>query len=193
MLDNLKKYNILLASKSPRRRELLANLRIPFSVVNISNIKEDYPEDLPVRSVAQYLSEIKADAYNRFIKDDEMVITADTVVITDGKIYGKPQNRDEALDMLKTMSGKTHLVSTGVTIVTKDKRSSFTVETRVSFATIDEEEIKYYVDNFSPFDKAGAYGIQEWIGCIAVEKIDGSFYNVMGLPIHRLYKELKLF
>ena len=193
MLENLKKYKILLASKSPRRRELLAGMRIPFEIVTINGLKEDYPESVPALEVPQFLSAQKADAYTRLLRDNELIITADTLVILEDRILGKPKDGAEAVEMLMALSGKTHRVATGVTISTKDRRTSFTTVTDVTFGVITEEEARFYVDNFSPLDKAGAYGIQEWIGCVAVEKISGSFYNVMGLPMHRLYQELKLF
>lgn len=193
MLDNLEKYKILLASKSPRRRELLQKLRIPFHVVTIGGIKEDYPDDIPPLEVAQYISSEKADVYQRHITGNELFITADTVVVSEGRILGKPHDEREAVEMLMSLAGKTHEVATGVTITTGDRRTSFTTVTKVTFAAFSEEEARYYVQNYSPLDKAGAYGIQEWIGCVAVESIEGSFYNVMGLPIHRLYEELKMF
>lgn len=193
MFENLKKYNILLASKSPRRRELLTQLRIPFKVVTLGNISEEYPSDLPALEVAQYISNKKADAYHEIIGDDELLIAADTVVVLDGKIYGKPHNSTEAAQMLRELSGKTHQVASGVTILTRQKRTSFTTVTDVKFAELTDEDIHYYIENYAPFDKAGAYGIQEWIGCVAVESIRGSYYNVMGLPVHRLYQELRFF
>lgn len=193
MLDNLRKYKILLASKSPRRRELLSQLRVPFNVISIGGIDETYPDDMPADEVPQYLSNLKADAYMKTLTGNELVITADTLVIADGRILGKPRNHAEAIEMLEFLSGKTHKVITGVSISTHGKRTSFSTETDVTFAPISKEDIEYYVENFMPFDKAGAYGIQEWIGCVAVESINGSFYNVMGLPVHQLYKELKNF
>lgn len=193
MLENLKKYNILLASKSPRRRELLKELRIPFSPVSLGGIEETYPDNIPVEDVPQFLADRKADAYLSFIKENEMVITADTLVIKNDKVLGKPKNQEEAKEMLDLLSDTTHKVVTGVCIVTRDRRVSFTAVTEVRFGKISNEEAEYYIDNYRPFDKAGSYGIQEWIGCVAVESISGSFYNVMGLPIHRLYQELKNF
>lgn len=193
LLPNLKKYHIVLASKSPRRRELLQMLRIPFTTVTLSNITEEYPDDMPPENVPQYLSELKADAYLKVSCDNELVIAADTLVICDNHIMGKPEDVDDAIRMLLFLSDKTHHVVTGVTIATKEQRKSFMTVTEVKFATVTPEEARFYVDNYRPLDKAGAYGIQEWIGAIAVESINGSFYNVMGLPVHRLYKELKLF
>ena len=187
------KYKILLGSNSPRRREILSSLRIPFTVVTLEGIDESYPEDMDLDKVSEYISNKKAEAYLSRILDNEMIITADTIVICDGKILGKPKDKNEAMEMLHFLSGKTHKVTTGVTVATKEKRVSFTSETYVTFADLTEDEIRYYVDTFSPLDKAGAYGIQEWIGAAAVAKINGSFYNVMGLPIHRLYQVLKEF
>lgn len=193
MLKNLDNYKILLGSKSPRRRELLQLLRIPFTVVNIHNVEEKWPEGMPSCDVPQYLSGIKADAYLDHLHDNELIITADTLVILGERIFGKPHSADEACEMLSTLSGKTHQVITGVTIATHRMRDSFTAVTDVKFGQLSADEIRYYVDSFAPFDKAGAYGIQEWIGGVAVEEINGSFYNVMGLPIHRLYRQLKNF
>ena len=187
------KYKILLASKSPRRREILGMLKIPFTVVTIEGIDESYPKDMDPEKVSEYISNKKADEFLKRIGDDEMIITADTVVICEGVILGKPKDAEDAVNMLKFLSGKTHKVTTGVTIATKERRESFSSESYVTFADLTEDEIRYYVDMFHPFDKAGAYGIQEWIGAVAVAKIDGSFYNVMGLPVHRLYQTLKSF
>lgn len=193
MLENLKQYKVMLASKSPRRRELMEMLRVPFSVVNTGGIDESYPEDMPAEDIPQYLSNLKADAYMRHFEGNELFITADTLVILDGEVLGKPKGREEAFDMLKKLSGKTHKVITGVSISVRTKRTTFSVCTEVTFAELSDDAIDYYVDNYQPFDKAGAYGIQEWIGAVAVERINGSFYNVMGLPVHALYKELKCF
>lgn len=193
MLSNLDKYKILLASKSPRRRELLQQLRLPFNVVTLGGIDESFPDSVPRIDVPQFVSEKKADAFQKIITDNELVITADTMVICDNHILGKPKNAKEAREMLRLLSGKTHKVATGVTITTKNRRTSFTTVTDVTFCELSDEEIDYYVDNFQPFDKAGAYGIQEWIGSVAVTEIKGSYHNVMGLPVHRLYQELKLF
>lgn len=182
---------MILASKSPRRKELLAMLDIPFEIKVKEGINESYPEDLPVLEVAEYLSRLKGKAYSADIKDNEMVITADTIVILDDKIYGKPKDQQEAIDMLMTLQGRTHTVASGVCVVTKEKIVSFTTCTAVTFAPISREEATWYVEKYRPLDKAGAYGIQEWIGCAAVAGIDGSFYNVMGLPVHQLYNVLK--
>lgn len=193
MLRNLDKYKILLASKSPRRRELMQMLRIPFNVVTLGGIDESFPDSIPLVDVPQYVSGIKADAYQKRIASNELLITADTMVICEDRILGKPSDSEEAKEMLRLLSGKTHKVASGVTITTLDKRTSFTTVTEVTFTELSEEEIDYYVDTYNPLDKAGAYGIQEWIGGVAVSSISGSYYNVMGLPVHRLFQELKIF
>lgn len=193
MLTNLDKYKILLASKSPRRRELLQQLRVPFHVITLGGIDESFPDSVPRVDVPQFVSEKKADAFQKIINDNELVITADTMVICEDRILGKPKDAKEAKEMLRFLADKTHKVATGVTVTTQDRRTSFTTVTEVTFGPLTDEEINYYVDNFQPFDKAGAYGIQEWIGAVAVSNIKGSYHNVMGLPVHRLYQELKLF
>lgn len=193
MLDNLKYYKVLLASKSPRRRELLSQLRVPFNVVSLGGIEEIYPDNLPAEDIPQYLANRKADAYLKNFSDNELIITADTLVILGNRVLGKPRDMDDARKMLAELSGKIHHVVTGVCISTHHKRITFSAVTEVKFAELSEQDIDYYVENFLPLDKAGAYGIQEWIGCVAVEWIRGSYYNVMGLPVHQLYKELSNF
>lgn len=193
MLDNLAKYKITLASKSPRRKELLAMLDVPFEIMVKDGIDESYPADMPAIEVAEFLSRLKGKAYAEDLKRNEMVITADTIVILDGKIYGKPHDTKDAIDMLMQLQGRTHTVASGVCVTTKEKIVSFTTTTEVTFAPLTREEAKWYVEKYLPLDKAGAYGIQEWIGCAAVARIDGSFYNVMGLPVHQLYNVLKEF
>lgn len=193
MLENIRKYNILLGSKSPRRRGLLNQLRIPFTVVTIGGLEETYPDTLRKEEIPQFLANQKADAYLDSMHDNDMVITADTLVILDDKVLGKPKDMPQAIAMLMELSGKVHKVVSGVCISTKMKRVSFSSVTEVRFSNITEEEARYYVENFLPLDKAGAYGIQEWIGCVAVEWIEGSYYNVMGLPVNQLYRELKSF
>lgn len=193
MLENLNRYQILLASKSPRRRELLEMIRIPFTTVCINGIKEEYPSDLNPELVPGFLSELKADAYQNMMKENELIITADTVVISEGQILGKPTDAEDAKKMLRRLAGKPHLVVTGVTVAVRGRRETISSTSKVVFGPLTDEEIDYYVENFTPLDKAGAYGIQEWIGAVAVERIEGSFYNVMGLPIHRLYNLLKTF
>lgn len=192
-LENLKKYHIILCSKSPRRRELLAGLGIDFEVKTLSGIDESYPCDLNSDMIAQYISQKKAEAYKSLIVDNEMVITSDTIVLLDGKVYGKPADEADACRMLGELSGRTHKVITGVCINTRERSCAFHVVTEVEFAPLSSDEIEYYVTLFKPLDKAGAYGIQEWIGSVAVRAINGSFYNVMGLPVQRLYAELKSF
>lgn len=191
MLENIEKYKLVLASKSPRRKELLGMLDVPFEIKVRDGIDESYPSDMPAVEVAEFLSRQKGKAYAEDIKENEMVITADTIVILDGKIFGKPKDEKDAVDMLMTLQGRTHTVASGVCVATKDKIVSFTTTTDVTFGPLTREEAQWYVDKYRPLDKAGAYGIQEWIGCAAVARIDGSFYNVMGLPVHQLYNILK--
>lgn len=186
-------YKIILASGSPRRRELLAGLGLDFEIRLMADIDESFPEGLSGEEIACYISRQKAEAYKDSMATDELVITADTIVYLDGTVLGKPKDEVEAMDMLRRLSGKTHDVITGVTLLTMEERRTFAAVSHVSFATLDEEEISHYVSHFHPTDKAGAYGIQEWIGYIGVERIDGSYFNVMGLPVQRLYQELKKF
>lgn len=193
MLDNLNKYQIILASGSPRRRELLEGLGLPFTVKCIDGIDESYPESLPAEETALFIAKKKSEAYKGLTDSGHLIITADTVVVCNDMVLGKPSNKNEAKKMLNMLSGKTHQVITGVTLATKEKTVSFSVSTDVRFTTLDKKEIEYYVDKYRPLDKAGAYGIQEWIGYVGVEYISGSYYNVMGLPIQRLYQELKKF
>ena len=193
MLINLQKYRIVLGSASPRRKELLSGLDIDFDVEVIPGIDESYPEELTAHEIPLYIARKKADAYVAKMTDNELLITADTIVATEGHILGKPADRVEAIGMLRRLSGRVHEVATGVCISTMEKNVSFSVVSKVSFAKIDDEDILYYVDKYRPYDKAGSYGIQEWIGYVGVEAIDGSFYNVMGLPVQRLYQELKKF
>lgn len=190
-IDN--KYNIILGSGSPRRKELLGDLGLEFKVKLVKEVEEVYPETLPVDEIPEYLSKLKADAYTSLISENDLVVTADTIVICDNRPMGKPKDYGNAVSMLKSLSGKIHKVITGVTLKTLEKSVSFSALTLVEFAELDEDEIEYYIEKYRPFDKAGAYGIQEWIGCIGVKKIEGSFYNVMGLPLHKLYTELKKF
>ena len=190
MLDNLEKYKVILASGSPRRRELMAGLGVNYEVRILPDVDESYPDTLQGEEIPLYIAKEKADAYIPMMQPDELIITADTIVWLDGKVLGKPGDREDALQMLRTMSGRTHKVFTGVCITTTDWQRSFTAQTEVRFATLSEDEIIYYVDNFKPMDKAGAYGVQEWIGFIGVENISGSYYNIMGLPVQKLYREL---
>jgi len=191
LLDKLKNYKVVLASNSPRRKELLSDLGIKFEVRTIKGIDESYPADMPVLDIAEHISHKKAKAYQQKMADDEMIITADTVVILGDEVLGKPVDDADAHRMLKELSGKTHKVVTGVTITTVATTRSFSAVTDVEFASLSDDDINYYVRKYQPLDKAGAYGIQEWIGCMGVRHINGSFYNVMGLPLHRLYSELE--
>ena len=193
MLKNLNVYQIVLASKSPRRQELLKEMGVNFTVMTKS-VDESYPANLPLSEVAPYLSLKKAKAFDaNELPDNYMIITADTVVIADNHILGKPKNNDDAKKMLNILSGQIHKVVTGVTVKTKNCAKTFSVTSRVTFEFLDNDEITYYIENCNPFDKAGAYGIQEWIGYIGVSNVEGSFYNVMGLPTQRLYRVLKEF
>lgn len=182
---------IVLASNSPRRRELLGALEVDFEVRTLDGIEENYPQGLTMTGIPEHISSQKAMAYA--LADDELLITADTIVYLDGEVLGKPANAKEACAMLRKLSGKTHQVITGVTLRTVDRSHTFSCVTEVTFAQLAEEQIKHYVDTYAPFDKAGAYGIQEWIGYVGVTKINGSYYNVMGLPVQRLNQELTAF
>ncbi len=190
---NLSRYNIILASNSPRRKELLSGLNIPYEIKTLPDIDESYPDNLTGEDIAIYIAKEKANAYLDQLDENTLLITADTIVLLDGKVYGKPSDETDAKQMLRDLSGKTHQVITGVCITTKDKQVSFGVSSEVRFSKLDDDEIEYYVPNYKPFDKAGAYGVQEWIGYVAVEYISGSYFNIMGLPIQRLYRELKKF
>lgn len=188
LLKNIANYKIVLASQSPRRQELLKGLHIDFTVKHL-NVEESYPREIVGVDIPMYLAEKKANAYT--IDDQTMLITADTIVWHEGKVLGKPADRAEAKQMLKQLSGKTHQVITGVCITTTRKRKTFHVISEVRFSSLSEAEIEFYLENYKPYDKAGSYGVQEWIGFVGVEHINGSYYNVMGLPIQRLYNELK--
>lgn len=188
---SIKNYKLILASASPRRQQLMKDAGLTFEV-RLKKIVEDYPKDLPLEKVPEYLSKVKAEAFREELQPDEVLVTADTVVCIHGKILGKPANRAEAIGMLQELSGNRHLVVTGVSVTTKTKQISFSALTNVFFKELSDEEIEYYVDLYKPFDKAGAYGIQEWIGYIGIERIEGSFYNVMGLPVQKLYETLRM-
>ena len=183
----------ILASNSPRRKELLAGLGLDFQVRVIDGIDESYPADIPVSEVAQYIAQKKADAYRSSMAPDELIITADTVVIVGSEILGKPKDEADAVRMLGALSGRTHQVTTGVCLLTAQKHVAFSVTTDVTFKQLTSAEIHHYVSEYRPFDKAGAYGIQEWIGYIGVTGLNGSYYNVMGLPVQRIYTELQKF
>ena len=183
-----KRLKIILASASPRRKELLAGLDLDFEVKVVKGVSESYPKTLRAEEVPQYISREKAAAYQ--IADDELLLTADTVVIVDNTILGKPHDADDARRMLRLISGRTHQVVTGVTLTTAKAQKTFGVSTDVTFRQLTDDEIDYYIAHYRPFDKAGAYGIQEWIGYIGVTSIHGSYYNVMGLPVQRIYQEI---
>lgn len=193
MIDCLNKYSILLASNSPRRKELLKGLGVPFTVTVLPDIDESYPETLKAEEIPVYIARKKAMAYLSRMEESTLLITADTIVWLDGKVYGKPHDEEDAKQMLRALSGKTHQVITGVCLRTQNKEKTFYSLTDVSFSDLTDREIEYYVSKYKPMDKAGAYGIQEWIGFAAVKEIKGSYFNVMGLPIHKLYHELKSF
>ena len=184
-------YRIFLASNSPRRKELLSGLGIPFEVRVNGDIDESYPSDLPPEAVPLHISRKKAAAYLQTMSADELIITADTVVVASGEILGKPADASDAHRMLRLLSGTTHQVITGVCLTTTDHQVAFSVTTDVTFKDLSDEEIHYYIDHYRPYDKAGAYGIQEWIGYIGVTGLHGSYFNVMGLPIQRIYEELR--
>lgn len=188
---SLSQYDIILASNSPRRKELLTGLDLDYKIVVLPDIDESYPQNLVGENIAKYIAEQKSKSYS--IEGNSLLITADTIVILGDQILGKPKDADDAKRILRKLSGHTHIVATGVCIATKEKLHSFVVTSEVRFSQLDDEEIDYYVDKYQPMDKAGAYGVQEWIGYIAVEHISGSFYNIMGLPVQRLYQELKKF
>lgn len=189
----LENYNLILASASPRRRQLLADCGIQFTLAEKFECDETFPATMPCCEVAQHISALKSNAYPNPLSEKEILLTADTVVIAENKILGKPADRAEAVEMLTLLSGRKHRVITGVTIRTATHTHSFSVESSVYFRALTSEEMDYYIDTYKPFDKAGAYGIQEWIGYVAIEGIEGSFFNVMGLPVQRLYVELDLF
>ena len=189
----MKAKKIILGSNSPRRRELLAGLDVDFEVIVVPDIDESFPDGLPVEEVPQYIAKAKADAYLGMIDGDTLVITADTVVVLDEEILGKPHDDDDARRILRKLSGRTHQVITGVCLTSTDKQSLFAVTTDVTFKALTDDEIDYYVDRYHPLDKAGAYGIQEWIGHIGVTAMKGSYFNVMGLPVQRIYMEMQKF
>jgi len=184
-------YKIILASNSPRRKELLSGLDIGYEIRTLPDIDEEYPNDIPLEKVAEFLARKKTAAYLPVLNDNELLITADTIVFLNNKIYGKPVNNADAEQMLRDLSGQIHLVITGVCLTSTKKQVVFSDTTKVTFSDLSDEEIEYYIKKYQPIDKAGAYGVQEWIGYVAVKHIEGSYFNVMGLPIHRVYEELK--
>lgn len=192
-LENIKDFDIILASGSPRRRELLGMLDVDFRVDTSHGVDETVPDGVSPMDVAPYLSRLKASAYPLTKDDGKLVITADTVVIIDDEVLGKPADENEACEMLEKLQGRVQTVVTGITVRTYNKSVTFWAESKVEFAKLSRPEIEYYVRKYKPLDKAGAYGIQEWIGAAGIKGIEGSFYNVMGLPVHRLYECLKNF
>ena len=193
MFEILKIYHIILASNSPRRRELLGGLGLPFEVKVLPDIEESYPNDLTVSQIAEFISTEKAAAYRELMADNDLIITADTVVIVGDEVMGKPVDAADARRMLKKLSGVTHQVTTGVCLTTKTNQRHFSVTTDVTFKQLTDEEINHYIEVYKPYDKAGAYGIQEWIGYVGVTCLHGSYFNVMGLPVQRIYNELATF
>ncbi|RLD67377.1 MAG: septum formation protein Maf [Bacteroidetes bacterium] len=189
-LSKLQRYNLILASRSPRRQMLLRGLDLVFEV-KVKNTKEIYPEDMDYVEVPEYLARLKAGAFSRdSLAENSIIITADTIVVLEGEIIGKPKNKEDAKKMLHQLSGKEHTVITGVCLTSIDHQVSFSARSEVFFRHLNKSDIDYYVEEYSPLDKAGSYGIQEWIGYVAIEKIKGSFYNVMGLPTQMLFEEL---
>jgi len=191
--DKLNGLKLILASSSPRRKLLLEGIDLDFSIEADGDVAEDFDESMDIQKVPEYLAELKSDGFSRKLENDEILITADTMVLCNNEILGKPQDRNDAINILFKLSGKKHQVLTGVFIRSNYNSRSFTATTDVYFRDLSREEIEYYVDNYSPYDKAGAYGAQEWIGYIAINRIEGSYFNVMGLPIQRLYLELDKF
>ena len=191
--DKLKSSRLILASQSPRRRQLLSDAGLEFTLAARFECDETFPQDMPAEDVAEYLSRLKSEAYPEPLAEGDILLTADTVVIANNRVLGKPSDRAEAIEMISLLSGCDHEVITGCTLRTATRQRSFSVRSKVHFRALDREEIEYYVDCYRPFDKAGAYGIQEWIGYVGIEGIEGSFYNVMGLPVQRLYSILKEF
>ena len=186
----MQKVKLILASNSPRRKQLLAGLGVDFDVVVMKGVDESYPDDLEVDKVAGYIAGKKAGAYKDLVDDNTIVITADTVVVLDGKVMGKPAGHDEACQMLRDLGGHTHQVITGVCLVSKNEKRCISVTSEVTFKQLSNEEIEFYVSRYKPYDKAGAYGIQEWIGYVGVTALKGSYFNVMGLPVQRIYQEI---
>lgn len=191
--EKLKPYRLLLASQSPRRRELMTGSGLPYLLAPIYDCEEIYPADLAAEQVPVYLSQLKSESYPTPLAEGDILLTADTVVVIDNQVLGKPHNRDQAIAMLRHLSGRRHTVVSGVTFRTAQRTHTFDAQSGVWFRPLDDEQIAYYVDTYRPYDKAGSYGIQEWIGYVAIERINGSFYNVMGLPIQKLYTELEKF
>ena len=192
MLENLQNKRIKLASKSPRRQQLLQGLGLTFDVWS-KEVDETYPDHLQQEEIPLYLASKKADAFREELQDGDVLITADTIVWIDGQVLNKPEDRDDAIRMIGLLNGNTHDVYTGVSIVSNEKSELLWDRTRVHFARLTAEEIEHYIDKYSPFDKAGSYGAQDWIGLVAIDRLEGSYFNVMGLPVHKVYQALKSF
>ena len=186
------KIKLILGSKSPRRKELISKINLPFEV-RTKEMEEIYPDSIPSEEVASYLANLKAGPLKETILGDEILLTSDTIVVINDEILGKPKNKEEAFSMLTKLSNCTHKVITGVNLFSLEKEVNFSTTTEVTFVELSKDEINYYIDNYSPFDKAGSYGIQDWIGLIGVKKIEGCYYNVMGLPVNEIYKRLASF
>ena len=191
--DKISKYRLILASKSPRRQQLLKDIDVNFEVITKPEIDESVPNNIYAQDIAILLAKHKAKSYNEYLNSKTIVITADTIVWFNNKVLNKPANKDEAIRMLVELSGNMHIVYTGVCLTSLKKQKTFYSETKVWFRNLSEVEIIYYVEKYKPYDKAGAYGAQEWLGYVAIEKIEGSYFNVMGLPVQQLYKELEKF
>lgn len=193
LLTDLQKYNIILASVSPRRQQLLKSSGIPFTTFTDIDVDESYPDDMHRADITEFLARKKSEAYKIALKEGDILITADTIVCQGDEVLLKPSDREDALAILKKISASSHTVYTGVHLRSLNQSKGFVASTEVKFGLLSTREIEYYIDNFHPYDKAGAYGIQEWIGYVGVEEIQGSYFNVMGLPIHMLYRELEKF
>ena len=191
--QRLKSYHLILASQSPRRQQLLSEAGLEYELSPRFECEEIFPNDLPASEVAEYLSRLKSEAYPQVLADGDILLTADTVVVAEEKILGKPADKDDAFAMLRMLSGREHEVITGVTLRSTKQTKSFSARSKVRFRQLSDEEISYYIETYSPMDKAGSYGIQEWIGYVGIEGIEGSFFNVMGLPIQRVWCELEKF
>lgn len=189
LANHLSGYSITLGSQSPRRKELFAGLNLPFAV-KVLEVDERYPAEMSAEEVPEFLARLKALPFRQNFQSNDLLITADTIVLIDNEVLGKPMDYEHAFEMLKRLSGKKHVVITGVCITSADKQSTFSDHTDVYFRSLSDDEIDYYLTHYRPYDKAGSYGVQEWIGYVAIEKIEGSYFNVMGLPIQRLYEEL---
>ena len=192
LIEKLKNYNLVLGSASPRRKELLAELELEFSI-KTTDEKEDYPKDLEINEIAEFLAKQKADIIARELEKDDLLITADTIVVQNSEVIHKPKNKQDAIEILRKLSGNSHKVITGICITSSEKQIVFSSITDVFFTNLSDDEICFYIEKYKPFDKAGSYGIQDWIGFIGIEKIIGSYNNVVGLPTAELYQKLKLF